>query len=516
MRRVIGWVLIGTVTGIGLTMGAIQALPPVSAESIANPAPPAISPIPPAAPGHAQLGQQSDPVPAPVQPVPVQQPAAPSVQVPASQAQIQLSFAPVVRQTAPAVVSIYARRVVEARQSPFFNDPLFGQLFGDRGRPPRVQNALGSGVILTSDGIVVSNFHVVGNADDIRVVLNDRREFTAEVILADETSDLAILRLQGASDLPAIELADSDRTEVGDLVLAIGNPFGVGQTVSSGIVSALARSGLAVGSGTGYFIQTDAAINPGKSGGALVDMSGRLVGINSAILTRSGGSNGIGFAIPANLVAQVVAQAEGGASAFQRPWMGMSGQSVDAALAEALGLGLPQGVAITELHPQSPLARAGLQSGDVVLAVNDEPVNSPQELMFRLSAGGIGGEATLTWQRGTERREARVALVAPPETPARNRLTVRSSALRGLVAETINPAVAAEQGLDPQASGVVVVEVADLAARAGLQPGDVLLSVNRQRVGDTAALDRALSDPSRYWEVELVRGGRRSVLRFRI
>ncbi|MCC6001378.1 MAG: trypsin-like peptidase domain-containing protein [Pararhodobacter sp.] len=287
--------------------------------------------------------------------------------VPQSTAQIALSFAPVVRSASPAVVSIYARRVVEARATPFFDDPLFGQLFGDFGRRvPRVQSALGSGVIVSDDGIVVSNFHVVGRADEIRVVLSDRREFDAEVMLTDEESDLAVLRLREASGLPALSLADSDRLEVGDLVLAIGNPFGVGQTVSSGIVSALARSGIAVGSGRGYFIQTDAAINPGNSGGALVDMAGRLAGINTAILTRTGGSHGIGFAIPANLVAQVVAQAQAGNKRFVRPWVGLQAQAVDAGLAEALGQSLPQGVVISDLHDDSPLRAAGLQVGDVI------------------------------------------------------------------------------------------------------------------------------------------------------
>ena len=438
--------------------------------------------------------------------------------VPDSRAQIQMSFAPVVRQAAPAVVSIYARRIVEERQSPFFGDPLFGQLFGDTGRRvPRVQNALGSGVVLSSDGIVVSNFHVVGNAEDIRVVLSDRREFAAEVILQDQESDLAVLRLRGASGLPALPLADSDRVEVGDLVLAIGNPFGVGQTVSSGIISALARSGIAVGSGRGYFIQTDAAINPGNSGGALVDMAGRLLGINSAILTRSGGSNGIGFAIPANLVAQVLAQAREGRTRFQRPWAGVGGQAVDAALAEALGLGLPQGVVLSTLHPESPLARAGLRAGDVVLAVEGEPVNSPEEMMFRMAARGIGGSLALTWQRGTERREASVALIGPPESPPRARLVVGAMALRGLVAETVNPAVAAEWGLDPAASGVLAVEAGDLAARlVGLEPGDLLLALNRQPLRTTADLERVLQTPSRYWELEIQREGRRSLLRFRL
>jgi Do/DeqQ family serine protease len=437
--------------------------------------------------------------------------------VPDNRAEISLSFAPVVRQAAPAVVSIYARRTVDMRSNPFFDDPLFGQLFGDFGRAaPRVQNALGSGVILTADGIVVSNDHVVGGADDIRVVLSDRREFAADVILSDRESDLAVLRIRGAQGLPVLPLADSDQAQVGDLVLAIGNPFGVGQTVSSGIVSALARSGIAVGSGRGYFIQTDAAINPGNSGGALVDLGGRLVGINSAILTRSGGSNGIGFAIPSNLVAQVVAQAQAGQTRFRRPWLGVSGQAVDAGLAEAFEMGLPQGVVITDLHPQSPLLAAGLRPGDAILAVEGEPVNSPPEMMFRLSAMGLGGAARLDVLTRAGAGQVTVALDPPPEIPPRARMDLRSGGLRGLVAETVNPAVAEEWDLAPGLTGAVVVEAQDIAWRAGLRPGDVVLAVNRMAVRDTADLDRALRDTSRFWEVELVRQGQRSWLRFRL
>ena len=440
-------------------------------------------------------------------------------ELPEDRGEIALSFAPVVRETAPAVVSIYAQRVVETRVNPFFDDPLFGQLFGDFGRRvPRVQNALGSGVIVSEDGIVVSNHHVVGGADDIRVVLGDRREFSAELILEDAESDLAILRILGAEGLPVLQLADSDRLEVGDLVLAIGNPFGVGQTVSSGIVSALARSGIAVGSGRGYFIQTDAAINPGNSGGALVDLRGRLVGINTAILTRTGGSHGIGFAIPSNLVAQVVAQAQEGAPRFRRPWAGMGGQSVDASLAEAFGMSLPQGVVITELHPASPLAAAGLVAGDVILSLDGEPVNSPPEMIFRMAARGIGAEAVLGVLRNGSQEELTVTLIAPPEDPPRDRLEVRHGvALRGLVAENINPAVIAEFDLPPGINaGVVVAESFDIAWRAGLRPGDVLLAVNRQPISTTDHLDRALRDPTRNWELEILREGRRTWLRFRI
>lgn len=449
-------------------------------------------------------------------PQPIAAQAVPQI-VPQSQGQIALSFAPVVRQTAPAVVSIYAQRVVQDRQHPLFDDPLFGQLFGATGGTvPRVQNALGSGVILTADGIVVSNDHVVGGARDIRVVLGDRREFAADILLSDPESDLAVLRLRGAQGLPALSLADSDQVQVGDLVLAIGNPFGVGQTVSSGIVSALARSGIAVGSGRGYFIQTDAAINPGNSGGALVDLAGRLVGINTAILTRSGGSNGIGFAIPANLVAQVVAQAEGGATRFSRPWIGAEAQSVDAALAEAFGMTLPQGVVLTALHPASPLAAQGLRPGDLVLAVQGEPVNSAPEMMFRLAALGLGVDATLDVQTRGGPGQVTITLAPPPDTPPRDRIDWRDGPLRGLSAETLNPAVAQDWGLPPGLTGALVVAADGIAARAGLWPGDVIQAVNRMPVADTRDLDRILRDPSRFWEVELVRDGQRTWLRFRL
>jgi S1-C subfamily serine protease len=314
--------------------------------------------------------------------------------VPETQSQIALSFAPVVKAAAPAVVNIYATRIVQERRSPFADDPFFNQFFEALGpTQPRVQNSLGSGVIVSAGGIVVSNYHVVGQATEIRVVLNDRREFAADVILGDEASDLAVLRLRDAEGLPFLPLRNSDELEVGDLVLAIGNPFGVGQTVSSGIVSGLARSALQVADGRRYFIQTDAAINPGNSGGALVDMQGRLVGINTAILTQGGGSNGIGFAIPANLVQSIVAQAEAGAARFARPWAGVTGQAMDAALAEGLGLARPDGVLVSELHPQSPFAAAGLQVGDVILSLGGEPTNTPQEVMFRLSALGVGADA---------------------------------------------------------------------------------------------------------------------------
>ena len=444
-------------------------------------------------------------------------PAGAETAVPESTGQIALSFAPVVKQAAPAVVNIYATRIVQERQSPFADDPFFRQFFEALGpAQPRLQNSLGSGVIVTAEGIVVSNYHVVGQATEIRVVLNDRREFAADVILGDQESDLAVLRLRGAEGLPSLPLRNSDEVEVGDLVLAIGNPFGVGQTVSSGIVSGVARSALQVGDGRGYFIQTDAAINPGNSGGALVDTEGRLVGINTAILTQGGGSNGIGFAIPANLVASVVAQAEAGAARFARPWAGVTGQAMDAALAESLGLERPDGVLVSGLHPQSPFAAAGLQPGDVILSLGGAPTNTPQEVMFRLSALGVGTEAEIIWLRDGAQMRATMTLAAAPDVPPREQTTITEDVpLRGLTVVRVNPAVSEELRLPLDSTGVAVLQAEDLAARAGLQPGDVIFAINGAAVTRPADVEALAGMEARVWVVDLVRQGQSLRLRFR-
>jgi len=447
--------------------------------------------------------------------------AAAETRVPASQAEISLGFVPVVRQTAPAVVNIYAKRMVAQRQSSLFSsNPFFREFFGQRapGRA-RLRNSLGSGVIVSGDGLVVSNYHVVGEATEIRVVLNDRREYGARVLLGDEESDLAILQLEGAPELPALALRDSDTVEVGELALAIGNPFGIGQTVSSGIISGLARSGAAMGNARGYFIQTDAAINPGNSGGALVDINGRLIGINTSILTRSGGSNGIGFAIPADLVARFVAQARAGNTRFARPWAGITAQAVDQALADGLGLGLPEGVILSELHPDSPFRAAGLEPGDVVLQVEGDPVSSAPEMMYRMGVLGIGGIAEITvLGRDGQTRAAEVAMIAPPEVPARN--VVRGQAgtrFEGLVVANLNPALLAELSYPVSADlGVIVLEAQGLAARIGLRRGDVLRSVNGQRIEASTDVLDALMQAGRGFALELERGGRRSVIRVRL
>ncbi|WP_170334075.1 trypsin-like peptidase domain-containing protein [Ruegeria arenilitoris] len=439
--------------------------------------------------------------------------------VPQTQAEISLGFAPVVKQASPAVVNIYAKIVRQGRANPFFSDPFFQDFFGRGFNEPRarVQNSLGSGVILSEDGYVVSNYHVVGTATEIRVVTTDRREFSAQVVLGDKESDIAILRLEEAEGLPYLQMRDSDHVEVGELALAIGNPFGVGQTVSSGIISGLARTGAATGNARGYFIQTDAAINPGNSGGALIDVNGDLIGINTAILTRSGGSNGIGFAIPANLVAEFLRQAQDGNESFISPWAGMAGQHMSADIAESLGLVIPLGVVISDLHPLSPLAEAGLRVGDVVTHVDGDEVNSPAEMKFRMSVAGVGGTSMVTLLRGNEQAELEIALIKAPETPAAEETTLDDqTVMPGLTVSRINPAVIANMGLLLSQTGVVVVDAGPYGGRSGLRKSDVINSINGTQIETPGDVVDALTDPGRRINLDLLRGGRSVTLRFRL
>ncbi|MFQ1699391.1 trypsin-like peptidase domain-containing protein [Loktanella agnita] len=434
--------------------------------------------------------------------------------VPQSQAEISLTFAPLVKQAAPAVVNIYAQRLVQAR-SPFAGDPFFGDMF--RQQRPRVQNSLGSGVILSADGIVVSNYHVVGQATDIRVVLKDGREHIAEVLLGDEEADLAILQMVDAADMPHLALRDSDTVEVGELVLAIGNPFGVGQTVSSGIVSGLARSGAADGGGRGYFIQTDAPINPGNSGGALIDVAGRLIGVNTSILTRSGGSNGIGFAIPAALVQQFVEQARAGNRSLQRPWLGFSGQDVTADLARGFAMARPGGVVVTALHPVSPLQAAELQVGDVIVEVDGHPVNTSAEMLYRMTVAGIGASVDVTYVREQQRMQAQITLAVAPNQPPREPLTLdRLDVLPGLTASVVNPAVIAELDLPLFAEGVVVTDPGPYGERVGLAAGDLIRAINGVAIVAPSDIASALHRAGRRIRIDAQRGNRRLTLRFGI
>src|SRR5215469_4196474 len=312
-------------------------------------------------------------------------------QVPTSASQLELSFAPVVKRVAPAVVNVYAARIV-ANNNPFLADPFFRQFFGAVPRE-QVERSLGSGVIVDQAGLVVTNYHVIDGASQIKVALADKREFEADIVLKDQRSDLAVLRVKDAKErFPTLEFADSDELQVGDVVLAIGDPFGVGQTVTHGIVSAVARTQDGI-SDYQFFIQTDAAINPGNSGGALVDMTGRLVGINSAIYSRSGGSQGIGFAIPANGVRVVVASAEGGSTSVKRAWLGAKLQEVTPEIADSLGLKRPTGALIASLVAGGPAAKAGLRAGDLIVSIDGVEVEDPNAFDYRFATKPLGGAA---------------------------------------------------------------------------------------------------------------------------
>jgi len=436
--------------------------------------------------------------------------------VPNSREQISLTFAPVVKKAAPAVVNIYTKKVLK-NQGVFFNDPFFRQFFGDQlGGRERVESSLGSGVIVRSNGVVITNFHVAGDADQINVVLNDRREFPAKVVGKDERSDLAVLQLQGVTeDLPALELAESDSVEVGDLVLAIGNPFGVGQTVTSGIVSALARSSVQV-SDFRSFIQTDAAINPGNSGGALITSDGRLIGINTAIFSGNGGSVGIGFAIPSNMVNNVLASIlkEGRAV---RAWLGATGKTVTADLAKSLSLPRPSGIVVDRVVATSPAARAGLAVGDIVRAVNGHEVNDIEALRYLLATMPVGGKASLDTLRAGSARTISVSLEAPPDTPARKltQLTGRQP-FAGASVANLNPALAEEIGIDFQEPGVIVLGVAPgtPAFGIGLRVGDRVVGVNENEVKTVDDVVRLTSGTRPFWTGAIGRDGQ--VLQFRI
>ncbi len=436
--------------------------------------------------------------------------------VPDSREQITLSFAPVVRSTAPAVVNIYTRKTVQQRAiSPLFDDPLFKRFFGDDfpfgGAPrERVQNSLGSGVLVRADGVVVTNNHVIEGADEITVILSDRREFEAEIVLADSRTDLAVLRVDAEGEsLPAVEFGDSDRLQVGDLVLAIGNPFGVGQTVTSGIISALARTRVGV---TDYrsFIQTDAAINPGNSGGALVAMDGRLVGINTAIFSRSGGSLGIGFAVPSNMVRAIVDSAIEGRP-LVRPWLGFDGRALTAELAQAMGMRRPVGIIVEDVYKGGPAQEAGLRPGDVIVSAAGQDVEDMQALRFRLATRRIGESVQMTVLRKKVERSVRFPLVAPPEDPPRDETVLNGNQpLAGARIANLSPALVEELGLKGQPRGVIVLGVKrrSQAARIGLRPGDVLSEINGVEIHLVRDVTRLVSRRADSWRIAIRRGDR--------
>ncbi len=405
--------------------------------------------------------------------------------IPQSKAEIEMSFSPLVKKVATSVVNIYTKKVVTT-VNPLMADPFFGQFFGrGYGMPQqRLESSLGSGVIVDPSGLVVTNSHVIKDAKEITVMLSDGREFPAALKLNDPASDIALLRLDTKGEqLPSSPLQPSDTLEVGDLVLAIGNPFGVGQTVTSGIVSALARSSLSIND-FNFFIQTDAAINPGNSGGPLVSMKGGIVGINSAIFSNSGGSLGIGFAIPSEMVATIIAAEKSGQTVngtIIRPWVGVSVQDVTSDIAASLGLSSPSGALITALHPESPALKAGLKVGDLITSVNGRKIHDASEIRFRFAMVPIGDSVKIGYDRKGEKGETDVAAIKPPDSPARLSTVIKGrNPLSGATLANINPALEVELGLKGEDTGIVVSKVQNgsIAARL-VSVGDIIVAINR-------------------------------------
>ena len=427
--------------------------------------------------------------------------------LPTSRSDLAYSFAPLVKRVSPAVVNIYTTTTARVRRLPF---PIPGM--PQEGQ--RVQNSLGSGVLVNADGLIVTNAHVVKGAEEIRVVLFDRREFDAKLVTQDERYDLALLRIENAGEkFPFLEMRDSDSIEVGDVVLAIGNPFGLNQTVTSGIISALARSAGGINDSS-FFIQTDAAINPGNSGGALVSLDGRLIGINTAIYSQTGGSVGIGFATPSNIVARVVATGVAGGR-IVRPWLGISMQHVTADIATGLGLTRPAGLVVKDVFPKGPGEKAGFKRNDVIVGLRDLPIDNEASLRFRLATLSVGDTVPVKVVRGGREITLEVPLMAPPEDPPRDRALLEGrQPLSGATVVNMSPAIADEVGLIEWKDGVAIMEVTP-GSYAGrfLRPGDMVTAVNGQPLKSVADLKTRIA--SGVSSVSISREGLVSTIQFR-
>ena len=426
-------------------------------------------------------------------------------------ATMKMSFAPLVKRAAPAVVNVYSTRTVRTQVDPFWS--LFGGLSVPQSR---VEGSLGSGVVVRGDGVIVTNNHVIEGGQQLRVVLADRREFPAKVLLADAQSDIAVLKIDTKGErLPVLPIETKNDTQVGDLVLAIGDPFGVGQTVTNGIISGLARTEVGA-SDSGFYLQTDAAINPGNSGGPLVDMDGNLIGLNTFILSRSGSSSGVGFAIPAALVRRVVESAVGGAKTSERPWLGVRVSSVTADVARSLGRERPDGVLVADVYPGSPASRGGLQVGDLILSLDGQAVNDQASLNYLTSTHRPGDAVSVSFVRHGATRTERLTVATPAADPPRDERTLTGrSPLQGATVVNLSPATANQYGLDPFLHGVLVTASGQgVAAQAGFQAGDIIRGVNGQPVESTAALAAALANASGGWRVTLQRGDQQITAQF--
>jgi len=435
-------------------------------------------------------------------------------QVPNEKAEIQLSFAPLVAKAVPAVVNIFTRKIVRPRRNiPLFDDPFFRQFFRedfglqfDRRREHR-QNSLGSGVLVDSNGLIVTNKHVIEGADEITVILADRREFNATLVAKDNRTDLAVLRIASeGKNLPYLELKDSDDLEVGDLVLAIGNPFGVGQTVTSGIVSALARTQFGP-SNLSSFIQTDASINPGNSGGALIAMDGRLVGVNTAIYSKSGGSLGIGFAIPSNMVRAVVTGLTR-TGTLVRPWLGATGQTVSHDIAASMGMERPMGVLVSKLYKDGVADNGGVRISDVILAINGHEVNDPKNLRHRIATMAVGDTVSLRLWRRSKELSVQIELKSAPEKPLQNVTYLGGSQpLNGTTVANMSPALAEELNIDPFLRGVFILNIrrGSNAHQLRFQKGDFVRVINTKEVAVVDDLKNILHREYDHWEITIER-----------
>lgn len=416
----------------------------------------------------------------------------------------QNSYAAVVSRVAPAVVTIRANRRVRApEQFPFADDPFFRGLFGNRGQQQpqeTLQRALGSGVIVTPDGYILTNHHVIDGAEEIRVDLNDGRTIDAKLVGSDSPSDIAVLKISG-SGLPYLTPGDSDKVQVGDVALAIGNPLGIGQTVTMGIISAKGRSGPGLGSGTFEdFLQTDAPINQGNSGGALVNTNGDLIGINSQILSGSGGNIGIGFAIPSNMARGVMDQLVKNGK-VRRGQLGITVSRVTSDLAQSLGMSETRGVIVNSVRSGSAAERAGIHQGDVITAINESTVNDTNAFRNKVASNPPGSQVTLTILRDNREQKIQATLGEFSEETARaeqqsgDNRNGQGEGKLGLSVEPLTPEIASELKLKAGTQGVVVnaVDPTGPAAVAGIQRGDVIQQVNHQPVRSAEELRTALA-----------------------
>ncbi len=421
---------------------------------------------------------------------------------PPARVSFEAGFAPVVKKDLPAVVNVSSSKVVKSPQgasSPFSSDPFFRNFFGDnfsqQFNVPQEQreHSLGSGVIVSPDGYILTNNHVVDGASDVKVSLGDKREFSAKIVGTDAKTDIAVLKIAGQG-LPVLAFGDSSKMAPGDFVLAIGNPFGLNQTVTMGIVSATGRGGLGI---EDYedFIQTDASINPGNSGGALINERGDLIGINTAILSGGGGNEGVGFAIPINMAHQVMDQILQHGKVV-RAWLGVVIQPVTPEIAKAFGYTGSEGALVGDITPNSPASKAGLEKGDIILQLNAQPVASSRELQLKVATLPPGSTAKLVIYRGGSKRDLSVVLGDMPSTPGEgsSASSQTKGALEGLSVEQLTPEIARQLKLPAATKGVVVDDVnqASMAADSGLQRGDVIEQVNRQPVSTVSGFDRAV------------------------